>query len=163
MIKTLLSVVRVAAFCLPLALVASCGTSDSQAVQGTVVNMDPNAVAQDVPANGTSSIVNEEFTIELKTPTGYPQIGITLLVGSPGVLSAVDTSVSPVTYTPMGPAGSTYVVSTDGNGTYRVAVSYTSPVAADGEVTILSAWSGTGYNRVNITYTCFDNGGVTCP
>lgn len=162
MIETTLSRVRVAALCLLLALVASCG-SGSEAVQNTVVNIDPPAVGQAVPANGTSSIVNEVFTIEAKSPSGYPQIGVQMMVSSPGVLSTVDKSVSPTVFTPMGAAGNTYIVTTDSNGVYTIAVSFTSSIGADGDVTILSAWSGTGYNRVNITYECVDSGGVTCP
>ncbi len=161
MIKMPLSIIRVAALCLPLALVASCGT-ESEAVQGTVVNIDPPAVGQQVPANGTSSIVDEIFTIEAMSPSGYPQVGVQMIVSSPGVLSDVDKSSGTAVITPKGAAGETYIVTTDSNGVYTVAVSFTSGVGADGDVTILSAWSGTGYNRVNITYECFDAGGVTC-
>ena len=162
MIKKSLSVVRVAAFCLPLVLVASCGTG-SEAVQNTVVNIDPPDIAQNVLAGTTSSITNSKYRIEVKSPTGYPQIGVSLVISSPGILSTVDTSASPAIFTPMAAAGNTYTVTTDSNGTYTTAVSFTSPVSADGEVTILSAWSGTGYNRVNITYTCVDNGATLCP
>ena len=166
MIKTPLSVVRVAAFCLPLALVASCG-SGSQAGQGSEIHLNPDAVAQAVPSNGTSSIANEEFTIEVRSASGTSQVGIDVSIDSPGILSFVDTSVTPHTYTPMGAAGNTYIVNTGGNGVYTVAVSITSGIGASGDVTILSAWSGSAYNRVNITYTCFDNaiGPVpnTCP
>jgi hypothetical protein len=163
MIKTPLSWVRVAVCCLPLALVASCG-SETEAVQGTAINMDPPTIAQDVPANGQSTIINEVVTIEARTPTGAPQIGIQLMIDSLGTLSRVDKSGNLVTFTPMGAAGTAYLVTTDNNGVFTVAVTFTSPgTGADGEVTILSAWSGTGYNRLNITYSCFDVGGTTCP
>ena len=154
MIKLSLSVVRVAAFCVPLVLVASCG-SGAQAVQGSKITINPAATAQTVPAGYSGAISNKEYTIFVASPTGYAEVGVSLIIDSPGTLSAVSTS-TPHTYTPLGAAGAAHVVTTDGNGTYTVAISYTSGTTPTGDVTILNARSGTGYNRVNITYTCVD-------
>lgn len=163
MIKKAQTAVRGAIFCLPMALLAGCGSGGSEAVQGTVVNIDPSSLGQNVTVGNTSSIVTEEFTIELRSPTGNTQNRVNLSIYSPGILFFVDTSANPHTYIPMGGAGNTYEVTTDSNGVYTTAVSFTSPVSADGDVTILSARSSTGYNRVNITYTCVDNPPTTCP
>lgn len=162
MIKMRLPVVRVAAFCLPLTLVASCG-SGTEAVQGTVINIDPSATAQVVTVGGTGTITNSRYRIEVRSPSGEAQAGVTLLISSPGVLSSVDTSTDPTSFTPMGPAGTGYTVTTDNYGTYTVAVTFTSGTTPIGDVTILSAWSGTAYNRVNITYTCQATTTTACP
>ena len=162
MIKMRLPVVRIAAFCLPLTLVASCG-SGTEAVQGTVINIDPTATAQTVPFGSPGTITNSRYRIELRSPSGEAQAGVTLLISSPWVLSAVDTSTVPTTFTPMGPAGTGYTVTTDNYGTYTVAVTYTSGLTPVGDVTILSVWSGTAYNRVNITYTCRATAPDVCP
>ena len=154
MINMPVSAIRVAAFCLPLALITSCG-SGSEAVQGTVIVISPAAIAQNVPSNGTSSITQEKFTISLKSPTGYPQVGIKVVIDTPGTLYLVDTSTTPYTYT-LVPSSYTGTISS-ANDVITVAVSYTSSTGADGDVTVISAFSGTAYNRTNITYTCVDN------
>lgn len=168
MIKLSLSVVRVAAFCVPLVLVASCGSgSGAQAVQGSKIVISPDATAQTVIVGNTGVITTKPYTITLLSPTGYPEIGVDLLISSPGFLYFADTSVDPVTFAPLGAMGSSHTVTTDGSGKYTVAVSYTSGTTPKGDVTILNVWSGTSYNRVNITYTCQDDTSVvptvTCP
>ena len=158
MIKLPLSVVRVVAFCLPLALVASCG-SGSEAVQGTVIIIRPIALAQNTAPGVRASLVQELFTIELHSPTGYPQIDTQLLIETPGTLYVVDTSTTPWTYTVV---PSSYTTTINSNGVFTVAVDFTSPPAATGDITVISAWSGTGYGRTNVTYTCKAVAPATC-
>ena len=157
MIKMPLSAVRVAVFCLPLALVASCG-SGSEAVQGSVINIDPSATAQVVRAGTTGGLTTAPYRIEVRSPSGVAQIGVQLIIQSPGDLFSVDDSGFVLVFTPMGgPPGSTYTVTTSSNGVYNVGVTFTSGTTPTGEVTILSASSGTAFNRVNMTFTCVAN------
>jgi len=155
MIETTLSRIRVAALCLPLALVASCG-SGSEAVQNTVVNVDPSAVAQPTTPTVGASLSQHIFTIELRSPTGYPQIGTELLVDTPsgGTLYTVDTSTTPPTLTPV---LSPYRTTTGSNGVATVALDFSVGPGANGAVTVLGIFSGTAYGNVNVTYTCGDD------
>ena len=156
MIKTPLSLIRVAAFCLPLALVASCGP---ESVPGSTVNIDPAALGQNTAPSTSASISQELFTIELRSPTAYPQIDTNLTIDSPGLLYAVDTSTTPFTFTQVTVP---HLTTTNSNGVVTVAVSYTSAPAATGDVTVISAFSGTAYGRTNITYTCVAVAPATC-
>jgi len=155
MIKALQSMVRIAAFCLPLALVASCG-SGSEAVQGTRVNFNPPAVAQPTTPTAGASLVQHQFTIELRSPTGYPQIGTELLIDTPsgGILYTADTSTSPPTLTPV---AAPYRTTTNSNGVVTVALDFTVGPGANGDVTVMSVFSGTAYGNINVTYTCSDD------
>ena len=162
MIKIPLAVVRVAAFCLPLGLLASCG-SDSQAVQGTVINFDPPAIGQTTTDVAGISLVEQLFTIELRSPTGLAQINVDLIIDAPsgGTLFAVDTSTVPFTLTPVNPP---FLTKTNSNGTYTAALSFAVGVAFTGTVTVIEAFSGTAYNRANVTYVCTETAAAAvCP
>lgn len=157
--KKSLSAARIAAFCLPLVLVASCGP---EAVQGTSVLFDPPAVAQTTTPTTSASLTRHLFTIELKSPTGYAQINTELLIDLPsgGTLYTVDTSTTPPTYTAV---AFPYLTTTNSNGVRTVAIDFTSPLGANGDITVISAFSGTGYGRVNVTYTCSATAPAVCP
>jgi hypothetical protein len=152
MIKKSLSVARVAAFCLPLALLASCGSSWPEGVQGTEININPAAIGQSTTTTTGASLVLELFTIELRSPTGYPQISTQLTIDTPGTLYIVGINPggSP-TYTPV---TATYTTITNDNGVVTVAVDFSVPPRTEGDITVISARSGTAYNRTNVTYTC---------
>ena len=178
MIKKPLSVVRVAAFCLPLVLVASCG-SGSEAVQGTVINIDPSnlgSVGLSVEFFDSVDYVSI-ISIEARSPTGFPQIGTKLLLnsgyvvyeGHPTVTCSVTQpyvwNANPllivgeiVTCTAPGatPLPLPYTATTGQNGTYEVTVIYPVSPFLTGDITVLEARSGTGYNSVFVTSKCLD-------
>src|SRR4030067_3025776 len=176
MIKSPLSVVRVAAFCLPLALVASCG-SGSEAVQGTVINLDPSNL-------GTIGLSVEFFDsvdyvqvvrIEAKSPSGYPQIGTKLLIDSGFVVYAghpqaacsisqtyaagppVVGQISTCTAVVATPLPLPYAeASTSSNGTYEVTVIYSISPFSTGDITTLQVWRGTGFQSLTVESECLD-------
>lgn len=74
MIKKALTVVRVSAFCLPLALVASCGGDGSSALPGTTVSIQVPTTTWNVAFGAPLSTQNEPVLINLKSSTGY-QLG----------------------------------------------------------------------------------------
>lgn len=82
MIKTPLSVVRVAAFCLPLALVASCG-SESGAPANSTITVSPDEVSWKVnagPGCAGTEFHDTYFTIAVKNPSGAPLSGVDIRV-----------------------------------------------------------------------------------
>jgi hypothetical protein len=153
MIKSPLSVVRIAVFCLPLALVASCG-SGSQAVEGTIIKFGPDAFTQLTHTSpglpSTLDHLHTLVTISLLSQTGYPQIGTQLTVDTSGTLYIVDNSTNPVTYTAV---ATPYVTTTDSSGTLAVALDFSVPAGTTGAVTVLYAISGTAYGHLDNTYT----------
>jgi hypothetical protein len=182
MIKMPLSVVRVVAFCLPLALVASCGSgSGAEAVQDTTMNLDPEAIGQATTLGYFGSSGNV-YRVEPRSPTGYPQVGVRVLIdsqytvyaGHPTVVcTAVDDGGTPPVFlgtTCTAPSATPldlpYETTTDTNGTYEVTVIYSWGVGINGTFTALQAWSGTGYGISNITFTCSDpdtDDALECP
>lgn len=161
MIENALLVVRVAVIFLSLTLVTSCG-SGSQAVQGTTLTFNPSEENQTTTPTTSASLVQQVYTITLRSPTGYPQIGATIVVDAPsgGTLYVVDTTGTTTTFTQV---QYPHTATTDGNGVYTVALSFTSPVAANTAITVLEAFSGTAYNRTNVNYTCSATAPAVCP
>lgn len=178
MIKMPLSVVHVAVFCLPLALVASCGGSgEPEGVQATVIDFDPDNIAtitldiESIDSLGAAQI----FRVEARSPTGYPQIGVdlylssgfTVYAGRPPVTcvetQAYDGTVSPRigTITTCSAPGATPLdltkpVKTGPNGTYELTVVYSVSPFVTGDITVIEAFSGTGYNSANAVVECGD-------
>jgi hypothetical protein len=158
MTKMPVSVLRVATFCLPLVLIASCG-SGSEAVQGTVMTFTPAKLGQ-ATTLGTSGSNGQVFRIAATSPTGYPQLGVKILIdsqyevyaGRPTVVCVGNTcNASGATPLPL-----PYETTTDTNGTYEVTVIYSWGTAINGDFTAVEAWSGTGYGNATITYKCTD-------
>jgi hypothetical protein len=150
MIKMPISVVCVAAFCLPLALVTSCG-SKSEAVQGTTINVLPAKWSQSTTL-GTAGSNFQYVTISAQSKSGYPQIGVQLIVDSHYLIF----DGHPTDLTGLTPLTLPYVATTSPNGTYDVTVIYGWPLAISGDVTAVEAWSGTAYGNAIVTYTCVD-------
>lgn len=178
MIKMPLSIVRIAVFCLPLALVASCGGSGGpEGVQATIIDFDPDGLAEVTPdiesidSLGASQI----FRIEARSPTGYPQIGVdlylssdfTVYAGRPPV-TCVETQAYDGTTTPRtgqittcsapgaSPLDLTKPVKTGPNGTYELTVVYSVSPFVTGDITVIEAFSGTGYNFASAKVACGD-------
>lgn len=161
MIKKSLSVVRVAAFCLPLALVASCG-SGSDAVQGTVINISPVSLGQptfmDSPNPQVGSANSQIYHIQAQSPTGWAQVGIDVTIDVPTGWRAYEGEHTFAELPSLTPLPNTYVAKTGADGTYHVTVYYDWVGGVKGTATILSAFSGTGYGKTDITFTCTDDG-----
>jgi hypothetical protein len=90
MIKMPLSVVRVAAFCLPLTLVASCG-SESGAPANSTITVSPDEVIWAVTLSTCDNSVLQDtyFNIVVKDPSGALMIGTDISVSlalTPGTL-----------------------------------------------------------------------------
>jgi len=188
MIKLPLSVVRVAAFCLPLALVASCG-SGSEAVQGTKININPISVAVSSPITGAVVYIVQSYQIELRSPSGAAQVNTkvslvsrgTIYSGLPDIQNAnvvcTGNSTPPAGPgdPPLAPAECTdpnfastrlpnsYVATTDSAGHVQVTMIFAFFSGYDGTVTDLEAFSGTGYGKTDVVLTCVDSGATTCP
>ena len=165
MIKKSLSVVRVAAFCLPLVLVASCGTG-SEAVQGSTVVFSPVDVTVPVgptsPA-GDATIIQDIYTIQLRAPNGSPQVGTEILIDSGALLYDVDSSSGTAVFTLAPTVNGTYRVKTNASGTYTIAVSYTVLGGASRNITIIEVFSGTAYGKTDAIVKCSAPTGSTCP
>jgi hypothetical protein len=153
MIKTPLTVVRVAVFCLPLALVASCG-SGSEAVQGTEVVINPQEVGVPVTDTLGNALVQKLYDIELRAPSGYPQIGTQVTIRSEGTVYEVNKNTTPFTFTAR---ATPYLTTINNNSVYTVAVDFPIPAAFSGDITVLEVFSGTAYGVTNVTVTCTDD------
>ena len=168
MIKTPQSLIRVAVFCLPLALVASCGESTTQ---NNVINFDPVSVGQATTA-GSAGSNYQIFRVESRSPTGNAQIGVEVVIDSQYIVYAgrptMDCLTIPCTATGATPLLLPYTAKTDSTGTYEVTVVYSwnipPVVSVRGTFTALQAISGTGYGNAAITFTCSDpNAAGTAP
>lgn len=160
MIKKSLAVVRSVAVCVPLALLASCGGSGTQAVQGSTIHIYPDAIGQSTTPTSGAALIQELFTIEVRSPTGYPQIDAEILIETPGTLYVVDTSTpQPWSYTVV---PSSYTTTIRSNQVITVAIDFAVGPGTSGDITVISARSGTAYNRTNVTYTCKAVAPATC-
>ena len=158
MIKIPLSVVRVAAFCLPLALVAGCGT---EAPPGSIITVTPDLkewVISLVTCDN-SDMQDTWFNIAVKSPSGTPLAGVDIRVSldltlgtfitPPPSYSAMflyDTSDDGVTYVPI--TAFPYYTKTGSYGTKTLRVQYdlSCTYAGDLEVT-----SGSSFGSANIS------------
>lgn len=167
MIKMPLSVIQVAVLCLPLALVTSCGSDGAEGVQNSIVNFDPSGIGQATTA-GTAGRNSNIFRAEVRSPTGYPQIGVRITIDSQYTVYAgrptVDCSSNPCTASGATPVSLPYTTTTGPNGTVEVTVVYSWGTSIKGDFTAVEAFSGTGYGNAIITYTCTDpNAAGTAP
>ena len=165
MIKMPLSAVRVAVFCLPLVLVASCG-SGSEAVQGSTVVFSPVDVAVPIgPAtpSGDATVTQGIYTVQLRAPSGAAQVDTEILIDSGGLLYDVDSSSGTAVFTLAPTVNGTYRVRTGANGVYTIAVSYTVLGGPSRDVTILEVFSGTAYGKTDAILTCSAIAPATCP
>ena len=180
MIKMPLSVVWVAAFCLPLALVASCGGSGSEAVQGTTATINPATVGVTSPVTAAPPVplyVVQQYQITLRSPSGIAQIDTRVTIVSSGLLYAGlvlidDTAVTctgsttapaTCTNTALTPLPSVYETITDSTGTVRVTLLFPFYSGSRGTATVLESFSGTSYGKTDIVFTCVGAGTLTCP
>lgn len=160
MVKMPMSVIRAAAFCLPLALVASCG-SGPEAVQGTTVNFMPSQFGQ-ATTLGTAGSNVKYMTVAALSPTGYPQIGVKLVIDSQYIVYEGHPDVASLPgLTPLTLPYPDAITSS--NGTYDITVLYSWGTAINGDFTAAEAWSGTGYGNSTVTYTCTDPDTATAP
>jgi len=160
MIETTLSRIRVAALCLPLALVASCGSSGTEAVQGTTVVISPQAIGVPVTESLGSALVAQLYDIQLRSPSGGAQIDVQMTIDSDGTVYEVDKSTTPFTLILRNPP---YLTTTGSTGVETVAVDFAVPAAFSGEITVLEVYSGTAYGRTNVVVTCTDSDSTTPP
>ena len=157
MIKKAFTVVRVAAFCLPLALVSSCGGSEG--VQGSTVVFSPADVGVLVgPTSpvGDATVIQDIYTIQLRSPSGYPQTDTEMLIVSGATLYDVDSSSGTVVFTLAPTVNGTYRVRTNSNGVYTIAVSYIVGGGASRSATIMEVFSGTAYGKTDAIIRCVD-------
>lgn len=164
MIKTPLSLIRVAAFCLPLTLAASCGGEST--TQNNTINLDPVSVGQPTTL-GIAGNNKEIFRIESRSPTGNPQIGVEIVIDSQYIVYAGHPTVvcAPTCTVQAGvlPLTLPYTAKTDSTGTYEVTVIYSWGTAINGTFTAVQAFSGTGYGNANIVFTCTDPDPTNAP
>lgn len=171
MIKLSLSVVRAPVSCLLATLVVSCGSASPEGVQGTIINFDPPGVGQATTA-GSSGSNYSRYRVEVRSPTGYPQLGVDVTLDSQYIVYAgrpvMDCSTIPCTAPGATPLSLPYTTTTGQNGYVEVTVVYSwniAPVVStEGDFTAIQGFSGTGYGNSNITFTCSDpNAAGTTP
>jgi len=152
--------------------VASCGAG-SEAVQDTVININPASLGVDSSPTGIPTdvaYVVQTYQVELRSPSGYPQIGTNVTITNRGtllcrcrynrplnVLCTGDYSIgqsavcTDITKTPL---PSTYVATTDSTGSVRFTMLFAFFPGSDGTVTDIEAYSGTGYDKSDIVFKC---------
>lgn len=163
MIKKTLTVVRVVAFCLPLALVASCG---SEAVQNSTIVISPVDVLVLIgptsPA-GDATIIQDIYTIQVRAPNGIAQVDTEILIDSGALLYDVDSSSGVAIFTLAPTVNGTYRVRTNSNGVYTIAASHTVSGGASRNVTIFEVFSGTAYGKTDAIARCSVTAPAVCP
>ena len=176
MIKTPQSLIRVAVFCLPLVLVASCGGEST--TQNNVINFDPVTLGVTSsppeppnPPNPTTGLIKQIYRIETRSPTGNAQIGTRMVIDSAGTLYEGHPTIDLTTvvctaagcFAPgLSPLILPYEATTNSTGTYEVTMILGFGLGADGTATVVEAFSGTGYGKTDVVFTCVD-GSVACP
>lgn len=159
MTKEALTCIRVATLSLSLMLIVSCG-SGTEAVQGTTININPQAVGVPVTESIGNALVRKLYDIELRAPSGNAQISTEVTVESDGTVYEVNKSTTPFTFTAR---ATPYLTTISNNGVYSVAIDFTIPAAFSGEITVLEVFSGTAYGRTNVVVTCTDSDPATPP
>jgi hypothetical protein len=148
MIETTLSRVRVAALCLPLALVASCGSGSSNnsapaAPAGSTITVSPDEVPWEVTLAACTNTVMQDtyFNILVRDPSGVPL---------PGVGIDISLDLSPGTFIP--PPQVMYLYDDlDGDGFYTNLISaYPTPY-----------YTKTGSSGTKVLRVQYDLGGCT--
>lgn len=158
---------RVLAICLPLLLAASCGGSGApEGVQNSTINFDPpslGTVTLDIETI-TSEDAFQVFRIEVRSPTGYPQIGVDVLLSSGFTVYAGHPSVSctgsggTCTVAPgVTPLNLSEPVKTGPNGTFEATVVFTMSPFVTGDIKLIEAFSGTGYRSATVSVECGDS------
>jgi hypothetical protein len=160
MISTPLSWVRVAACCLALALVASCGHSGTEAVQGTTVTISPAVIGVPVTESIGNALVQQLYDIQLKAPNGQAQINVQFTIDTAGTVYEVDKSTTPFTLIPHTPP---YLTKTGSTGVETVAIDFAVPAAFSGDITVLEVFSGTAYGESHVSVTCTDSDSAVPP
>lgn len=159
MMKKPLTLAGIAISCLYL---ASCGSS-SEGVNNTVINFDPLGIGQATTA-GSAGSNGQIFRVEVRSPTGYPQIGVNVTIDSQYTVYAgrpiIDCSTIPCTAAGATPLTLPYTTTTGQNGyvEFTVVYSWNIPpvVSVKGDFTAIEAFSGNGYGNAKITFTCSD-------
>ena len=177
MIKTPQSLIRVAVFCLPLVLTASCGESTTQNNVVTVTPVTLGVTSSPPPAvptaaNPTFAAIVQTYRIETRSPTGNAQIGTEMIVHSAGTLyegavAVTCTATAPTTPPTCVAAGSLplqlpYRATTNSTGTFEVTMVLIFGRGSDGTQTVVEAFSGTGYGKTDVVFACVD-GATACP
>lgn len=171
MTRTPFHFAQVIAFCAPLALVTSCGKG-TEAVQGTTVLINPDAWGQQTNSLNPTCHKVLYFQVSAISPTGYPQIGAAFQIDSPNAFEIYDGWVPTSAIIPFGTCGETvdktkfaplvqpFTATADNSGNYRLTVDYSWTGGVKAVATAVEAFSGTGYGKTDITFTCTDGNAV---
>jgi hypothetical protein len=150
MTKPSLSIARALAFCLPLALIGSCG-----APTGAKITFTPSATT--ITTGGPIDYGFNNYRITVLAANGIPLAGVKLtIIGAgdlyEGIILAMDCTADPCVPLSGQPAlGQPYEATTDSNGIYDLTVAF--PFGTAGStITTVEAFSGNAYGNVDITY-----------
>lgn len=169
MIKMPLSILRAAILGLPLALTASCGGEST--TQNNTVRISPSSLGV-TSSPGTVAFITQTYRIESRSPTGNAQIGTDIMIHSAGTLYAGEPTLGTITCTglpnpvcvdtALSPLILPYKGTTDSTGTVIVTMILGFVTGAEGTATVVEAFSGTGYGKTDVVFTCVD-GTTACP
>jgi len=188
MIKLPLSTIRAAALCLPLTLLASCG-SGTEAVPGSVLTINPVSVT--VAATQLDSpptpvyYTTQAYQLTLKSPSGYPQVGVeaTILIKAPALIYKDNIVIDPANVVCVGnndpmsgpfvapqcvdttliPLPSVYKAKSDSSGNIRVTMIYAFFGGEAGTDSPLEIISGSNFGKTDVVLACADGTAGMCP
>jgi hypothetical protein len=132
----------------------------SYVVQG--ITFSPSAIVVSVPANSPPTEYSfYAMANAFIAPDGVSLAGQAVTFIAAGGLCAG--FADPATCPRVGMGGSPVVLNTDSLGHVALTVFATVTGGASGEFTMLEAFGGSAYNRLNLSVDCMDGGGVLCP
>lgn len=148
-----------------LSLLAACGSEDGAPPDSTIT-FSPSAINQTTVAQITSASDIQHVNVTLRSGGNQPLSDTGFLLNTaPGIL-VYEGELSLSDLASADPIPVPTMVSTGQFGSKMLTVLY--PVgAAVGTFTLMEAWSGTAYEKWDVTYTCQDGDGdgvgLDCP
>jgi hypothetical protein len=137
----------------------SCGTQDTPNL-GTI-EFAPVGIDLQLAANAGTVTFGAYARVTVRTPTGQPNSQATLRLA--GTICTGFQDLTACVLNPLNPTGVPVELEVDGLGGLDLTIIYTLTGGSSGEFTIVEGWSGSAYNRLNVTVECVDAGAITCP
>jgi hypothetical protein len=138
----------------------SCGTEETPNL-GTI-DFNPDAIDfGQLAANAPTAFYGAYARVSVFTPTAQPNTQAKITIS--GLICTGLVDFATCLANPLNPTGVPVQLDVGDRGYLDLTILFPLTGGADGEVTIVEAWSGTAYNRLNIAVECVDAGAATCP